>query len=138
MTTATKQDKSIDAYLATVPATPRAALKKLRGQIKKLYPKATEHISYGMPLFKLDGHPLAGFRAAKRHSGLFVWSGTALGTLGNMLDGYDTAVGTVRFAPDKPLLSASSRRSSAHAQKRLKTVGDAKHNAQDFSQRISN
>ena len=103
MTTTTKQDKGIDAYLAAVSATHRAALKKLRGQIKKLYPKATEHISYGMPLFKLDGHPLAGFRAAKRHSGLFVWSSTALGTLGDMLDGYDTATGTVRFAPDKPL-----------------------------------
>jgi len=103
MTTATKQDKSIDAYLAAVPATHRAALKKLCGQIKKFYPKATEHISYGMPLFKLDGHPLAGFRAAKRHSGLFVWSSTALGTLADMLDGYDTAQGTIRFAPDKPL-----------------------------------
>jgi uncharacterized protein YdhG (YjbR/CyaY superfamily) len=95
--------KSIDAYLAAVPATRRAGLKKLRGQIKKLYPKATEHISYGMPLFKLDGHPLVGFRAAKHHSGLFVWSGTALGTLGNMLEGYDIGQGTVRFAPDKSL-----------------------------------
>jgi len=56
-----------------------------------------------MPLFKLHGHPLAGFRAARRHSGLFVWSGTALGTLGDMLDGYDTAQSTIRFAPDKPL-----------------------------------
>jgi uncharacterized protein YdhG (YjbR/CyaY superfamily) len=103
MVTATKQDKSIDAYLAAVPATHRSALKKLRDQIKKLYPKATEHISYGMPLFKLDGHPLAGFRAAKRHSGLFVWSSTALGTLGDVLGGYDTAQGTIRFAPNKPL-----------------------------------
>jgi len=103
ITTATKQIEGIDAYLAGVPATHRAALKKLRGQIKKLYPKATEHISYGMPLFKLRGHPLAGFRAAKHHCGLFVWSSTALGSLGDMLDGYDTAVGTLRFAPDKPL-----------------------------------
>lgn len=104
MSTATKkQSASIDAYLATVPATHRPALKKLRGQIKKLYPKTTEHISYGMPLFKLDGHPLAGFRAATHHSGLFVWSGTALGTLGGLLDGYDTAQSTIRFAPDKPL-----------------------------------
>ena len=103
MTTASKKDKSIDAYLAAVPATHRTALKKLRGQIKKLYPKVTEHISYGMPLFKLDGHPLAGFRAAKRHSGLFVWSSTALGTLSDMLAEYDTAQSTIRFAPDKPL-----------------------------------
>ena len=103
MTTTIKKPESIDAYLAAVPTTHRAALKKLRGQIRKLYPKATEHISYGMPLFKLNGHPLAGFRAAKRHSGLFVWSSTALGTLDDMLGGYDTAASTVRFAPDMPL-----------------------------------
>ena len=65
MTAATKQNRSIDACLAAVHATHRVALKKLRGQIKKLYPKVTEHLSYGMPLFKLDGHLLAGFRAAK-------------------------------------------------------------------------
>ena len=94
------------ASTPTSPASPQRTaprLKKLRRQIKKLYPKATEHISYGMPLFKLHGHPLGGFRAARRHSGLFVWSSTALGTLGDMLDGYDPATGTVRFAPDKPL-----------------------------------
>ena len=102
MTTATKQDKSIDAYLAAVPATHRAALKKLRGQIKKLLPQShgTHQLRYAP--FQAGRPPLAGFRAAKRHSGLFVWSSTALGTLGDMLDGYDTAVGTVRFAPDKP------------------------------------
>ncbi len=93
----------INAYLATVPATHRPTLKKLRTQIKKLYPKATEHIGYGRPLFKLDGHPLAGFQAAKNHSSIFVWSGTAFKTLGKLLDGYDTGVGTIRFAPDKPL-----------------------------------
>jgi len=100
---AATQYEATQAYLTGVPATHRAWLEKLRGQLKQLYPKATEHISYGMPLFKLAGHPLAGFRAAKRHSGLFVWSSTALGTLGDLLDGYDTAIGTVRFAPDEPL-----------------------------------
>ena len=38
MTTATRKYKSMDDYLAAVPATHRAALKKLRGQIKKLCP----------------------------------------------------------------------------------------------------
>ena len=104
MATTTKATKpqSIDAYLAAVPASHRAALKKLHGQFKKLYPNATEHISHGQPLFKLDGHPLGGFYAAKHHSSLFVWSSTVLGTLGDMLDGYDTAEGTVRFDPEKP------------------------------------
>ena len=96
--------KTIDDYLSAVPTTHRPALIKLREQIKKLYPHATEHIAYGMPLFKLNGHPLVGLRAAKQHSSLFVWSGTALGTLGKTLDRFDTAQGTVRFAPNKPLL----------------------------------
>lgn len=98
-----EKPKSISAYLATVPVTHRPTLKKVRLQFKKLYPKATEHIAYGIPLFKLDGHPLGGFQAAKHHSSLFVWSGTALGTLGKLLDGYETRTGTVHFAPDKPL-----------------------------------
>jgi uncharacterized protein YdhG (YjbR/CyaY superfamily) len=93
----------INTYLASVPATHRAVLKKLRTQIKKLYPMVTEHIGYGRPLFKLDGHPLAGFQAAKNHSSMFVWSGTAFKTLGKLLDGYDIGMGTIRFAPDKPL-----------------------------------
>ena len=95
--------KNINEYIMASPVSHRAGLKNLRAQIKKLYPKASEQISYGMPLFKLDGHPLAGFRAAKEHIGIFVWSGTALGTLGKLLDGYDTGKGTVRFAPNKNL-----------------------------------
>src|SRR5438067_1903233 len=95
--------KTMSEYIAAAPATHRAGLRTLRGQIRKFYPNATEHIAYGMPLYKLDGHPLAGFRAAKHHSAIFVWSGTALKTLGKKLDRYDTAKGTVRFPPSKPL-----------------------------------
>jgi uncharacterized protein YdhG (YjbR/CyaY superfamily) len=103
MPTATKRPVNIDDYLAAVPETHRSTLTKLRRQIKTLQPQATEHISYGKPLFKLDGHPLVGFQANKHHSGFFVWSSTVLGSLGDMLDGYDTAQSTIRFAPDKPL-----------------------------------
>jgi uncharacterized protein YdhG (YjbR/CyaY superfamily) len=99
----TPKPESIDAYLSTVPETHRAPLSELRDQIRALYPTATEHISYGKPLFKLDGHPLGGFYAAKHHSSLFVWSDTALGALAEMLDGYDTAESTVRFPPDQRL-----------------------------------
>jgi uncharacterized protein YdhG (YjbR/CyaY superfamily) len=95
--------EGINDYLASVPDTHRAALEQLRDQIKKLYPQATEHISYRAPLFKLNGHPLAGFQAHKNHSGLFVWSDKALPSLGNTLNGYDTTESTIRFAPDKPL-----------------------------------
>ena len=103
MTRAKAKPNSIDAYLAAVPATHRAALTRLRTEIKIFQAKATEHISYGKPLFKLDGHPLAGFQANKAHSGFFVWSSTALGTLKDVLDGYDTAQSTIRFAPGELL-----------------------------------
>ncbi len=99
----TAKSDSIDAYLAAVPETQRAALAKLRELIRRLYPNATEHIRYRQPRFKLDGHPLGGFYAAKHHGALYVWSPTAVATLGDMFDGYETAASTVRFAPDQPL-----------------------------------
>ena len=94
---------TIAEYIAAAPATHRPALKKLKAQIKKLYPKTTEHIAYGAPLFKHNGHPLAAFSAHKKHIGFFVWSGTAFATLGTLLKGYDTGVGVIRFAPDSSL-----------------------------------
>lgn len=90
-------------YIASVQPAHRAALKALRAQIKKLYPRATEHISYGVPLFKLDGHPLCAMNSTKKHLGFFVWSNTVLPKLGTLLKGYDTGKGTVRFMPEKPL-----------------------------------
>ncbi|GGK78558.1 iron chaperone [Mangrovihabitans endophyticus] len=95
--------ESVDDYFKSVPETHRAALEELYQQIKKLYPDATEQISYSRPYFKLDGQPLGGFKAHKRHSALYVWSDTALGRLGDLLKDYDTAESTIRFPPDKPL-----------------------------------
>ncbi len=97
------QDMTIESYLASVPSTHLAGLQQLYEQIKRLCPKATEHISYKKPLFKLNGHPLVGFYASKQHSALFVWSDTVLPSLGALLDGYDTALSTVRFSPGQPL-----------------------------------
>ncbi|MBP9710648.1 MAG: DUF1801 domain-containing protein [Candidatus Pacebacteria bacterium] len=95
--------QDIDSYLKTVPETHRAALVQLRGQIKKLYPKATEHIGYGMPLIKLNGHPLLSFHAAKTHNSIFPWSSSTTQSLKAMLKSYSTGKGTVRFEPHKPL-----------------------------------
>ncbi len=94
--------KSIAAFYKALPKTHAPGLKKLRAQIQKLYPTAVEQISYGIPLFKLDGKPLGGVQAAKNHSAIFVWSGTALKPLKKMLAKYDTSIGTVRFPPDEP------------------------------------
>ena len=45
-------------YFAALPADQRAALEKIRKQILAIAPGAEEHLSYGLPAFKLNGHPL--------------------------------------------------------------------------------
>lgn len=43
----------IDTYLTSVPSEYRAALEKLRGQIRVILPDSEECLSYGMPAFKV-------------------------------------------------------------------------------------
>jgi hypothetical protein len=65
---------TVDDYLAAVPNDVRTALAKLRKTIKAAAPRATEGISYQVPVFKLDGKPLVGFGAATAHCTFFVMS----------------------------------------------------------------
>lgn len=97
--------RTISEYLASVPATHRASLTYLHTTIKKLYPKAEEGIGYGVPVYKLNGHPLCSFKASKAHSGLFPWSSSILNraTVKPLVRDYSKGLGTVRFAPDHKL-----------------------------------
>lgn len=94
--------KDIDAYLASLPAKPRAGLQKLRKTIRALVPDAEEGFSYGMPAFRLGGRPLIAFAAAKEHSSLYPMSSSVIRTLAPELANYETSKGTVRFPPDRP------------------------------------
>ena len=58
--------KTIDDYLAPLPADQRAALEALRRQILAAAPGAEECISYGMPGFRRHG-VLVWMGAAKKH-----------------------------------------------------------------------
>jgi len=62
--------KNVDEYLAGVPKEARATLEKLRKTIKAAAPRATEVISYQMPMYKQNGM-LVGFAAFKDHCSLF-------------------------------------------------------------------
>jgi uncharacterized protein YdhG (YjbR/CyaY superfamily) len=96
--------KNIDAYLATVPAEARAALQNLRKIIRAAAPKATETISYRIPMFKYHGM-LVGFAAFKDHCSFF--PGAVLSKAHrDELRPYGTSKGTIRFTPDKPLPAA--------------------------------
>jgi 3-methyladenine DNA glycosylase AlkD/uncharacterized protein YdhG (YjbR/CyaY superfamily) len=99
----------IDAYLARLAPGPRAALERLRKQIREAAPGAEECISYGLPAFRLDG-PLVAFGATSKHCAFYPMSGTIVGALAADLEEFDVSKGTIRFQPDQPLPAALVRK----------------------------
>lgn len=94
---------TIDSYLEAVPADKKAALEKLRAQIKALVPGLVECISYGLPAFRLDGKVLCGFGAASKHCAFYPWSSNISNQFPDELAGYSTSKGAIRFQPGTPL-----------------------------------
>jgi uncharacterized protein YdhG (YjbR/CyaY superfamily) len=101
---------TVDEYLAAVPAAPRAALEALRRTILAAVPDATEGISYGMPVVKVQGRMLLQYAAFTRHCSLFPASGAVKDALGDELAPYLAAKATIRFRPDAPLPEPLLRR----------------------------
>ena len=60
---------------------------------------------YGVPGFKQDGG-LVCYAAHKTHCGFYPMSPVVIDALKDELAGFETAKGTVRFTPDKPLPDA--------------------------------
>lgn len=92
----------VDRYLAPLPDAQRRALEHVRAVIASAAPDATQGISYGMPAFKLRGHPLVGYAAWKAHCAIYGMS-AATATLAADLEGFETSKGTIRFTTDRPL-----------------------------------
>jgi len=95
--------RTVDAYLAALPADQRAALEDLRAVIRSAAPKAEECIAYGIPGYRLNGY-LVGFGAGKKHCSFY--PGAVVQDFKVDLKNYDLSKGTIRFQPDKPLPTA--------------------------------
>jgi len=93
--------QTVDDYLAGLPEESRATLEKIRKTIKAAAPKATEVISYQVPMYKQHGM-LLGFAAFKDHCSLFPGP-KALATYKDELKAYKISKGTIRFPIGKPL-----------------------------------
>lgn len=93
----------IDRYLTGLAQPKRRTLEALRRTISSVIPDAVEGISYGMPVFKVDGKAVCGFAAFNEHLSYFPHSGSVLPQLTKELAGYSMTKGTLRFAIDKPL-----------------------------------
>jgi uncharacterized protein YdhG (YjbR/CyaY superfamily) len=88
----------------------RVALKRLRRIIKAAAPGTIEVVSYRIPIFRLQGHPLVGFGATENHCSFYVMSSSMIPKLGSVRDaelkGYKVSGATIHFTPDKPLPTA--------------------------------
>ncbi len=93
----------IEAFLAGRPEEMREALEDLRAKIARAAPDAVEGIGYGVPAFKYRGRPLVSFGAGRNHCAFYVQSPDVTEAHADELAAYDTAKGTIRFSPDKPL-----------------------------------
>ena len=96
--------QTVDGYLAALPKDARATLEKIRKTVRAAAPKATEVISYQMPMFKHHGM-LVGFAAFKDHCSLFPGA-KAIQIYKDDLKAYETSKGTIRFPIGKPLPAA--------------------------------
>jgi uncharacterized protein YdhG (YjbR/CyaY superfamily) len=101
MNPATKNIKTIDAYIKVFPREAQVVLKKLREVIKKSAPKAEEVISYQMPAFKMYEN-LVYFGAFKDHISFFP-TASGVRVFQKELAGYATSKGTVQFPFDGPV-----------------------------------
>jgi len=102
----------IDEFLAGLPEEKRSALESLRGTIAKAAPEAVEAISYGVPAFTYRGRRLVSFGAGKQQCAFYVQSPAVMEAHRDELAGYETAKGTIRFAPASRCRRTSSRSSS--------------------------
>jgi len=94
--------KTIDDYLSTLSKDKRAALEKLRKDIKAAAPRAEECISYQLPSFRLDGRMLASFGAWTDHCAFYPGA-FPIEANKKDLKAYKTSKGTIQFLAEKPL-----------------------------------
>jgi uncharacterized protein YdhG (YjbR/CyaY superfamily) len=93
----------VDDYLRAVPDPHRPAIEKLRQTIRAILPDAEEVISYGIPMFKQDGHGVVAYNTTKAGVTLQVMSGTLLDDHQEELAKYKRAKGSVQFPTGQPL-----------------------------------
>jgi uncharacterized protein YdhG (YjbR/CyaY superfamily) len=94
----------IDEYLAQLDEPRRSALEHLRRTIVGVIPEAEQGLSYGVPVFRIAGKPVAGFSAAKNWLSYLPHSGEILATMSDDdLGGRSASKGALKFSIDQPL-----------------------------------
>jgi uncharacterized protein YdhG (YjbR/CyaY superfamily) len=124
---AAKVKADVREYLAALTPDARKALRTVRSAVRAAVPAATEHFSYGVPGFRLDGEPLVWYAAFAKHFSLYPMGTAIRRTHAAALKGHATSKGTVRFPLADPvplalvvkLVRARAVEARAEAKKKL-------------------
>lgn len=93
----------VEAILAALPETQRAALQHLRETVLALVPDAEETISYSMPAVRYRGRVLVSYTGFKTHCSLFPMGSEVIDRHAALLAPFRTAKGTLQFTPERPI-----------------------------------
>jgi len=93
---------SVDRYIEGFPPEVRLVLASLREIARRTLPEAEEAISYGMPVYRLDGTDIVYFAGWRHHVSLYpVPAGDEI--LARDIEPYRAGKGTLRFSLGEPL-----------------------------------
>jgi uncharacterized protein YdhG (YjbR/CyaY superfamily) len=95
--------ESVDDYIARQPSEARAALRRVRGVIRKALPGAEEAISYQLPTYRLHGGYVVYFAGWKRHYSLYPANERLVAAFKDELAPYELSKGTIRFPLADPV-----------------------------------
>ena len=93
--------KTVSAYLKRLPPRQRAALQRLRREIRAVARGAEDCIAYQIPGLRYRGKVIASYAAWKDHCSFF--PGGIVTKFRRELKGFETAKGTIHFQPDRPI-----------------------------------
>ncbi len=94
---------TIDDYLAGLDEHDAAMIARAYDAARAVVPEAEQGLGYGMPALTYRGRPLLSLMRAKKHIGLYPFSPAAIIEVSDLLEGIETAKGTIRIDPSSPL-----------------------------------
>ncbi len=100
---------TIDDYLGGLDPADREVVAHVYDVARAVIPETEQGTSYGMPALLYRGKALLSVMRAKKHVGVYPFSGRVPETVAPALEGFDYDKGTIRFQPERPLPDATIR-----------------------------
>lgn len=94
---------SVKPYYEAQTGVHRDTLLEMRQRVLAIVPNAVEVMKYNMPTFVVEGVPVCGLLANKKHIGYYPFSGSVLSQFPDVLEKYSTTLGALHVPLGKPL-----------------------------------